>query len=153
MNTEGDSLKMMMNRRSARRCGFTLIELMVVIAIIGVLLAILVPALVRTKYQAHLSGCEHNERAVASAMENYHTEHHVYPPTGTLNPAYNLFSGGFIRNVNLSCPSNLQPYTIETNADGDNYTLTCHGMHHLVLQTIQANFPQYNPASGLLLGP
>jgi len=66
---------------------FTLIELLVVIAIIGVLAALLVPALTRARSAAHGTQCLHNLRQWGIATHLYVLENSDYlPREGTANP-------------------------------------------------------------------
>lgn len=58
---------------------FTLVELLVVIAIIGVLAALLFPALSRAKAQAQSASCKNRLQQIGLSLAMYVTDHHRYP--------------------------------------------------------------------------
>jgi prepilin-type N-terminal cleavage/methylation domain-containing protein/prepilin-type processing-associated H-X9-DG protein len=74
-----------------RRFGFTLIELLVVLAIIGVLVALLLPAVQATRERARQIQCASNLRQLALAIRNYETSHEVLPPSGIVKDSPDTF--------------------------------------------------------------
>ena len=78
-----------------RRRAFTFIELMIVVGIIGVLIALLLPAIQSAREQARRTQCSNNLPQLGIAMGNYASTHMVLPP-GVVNakgPIINLPNG------------------------------------------------------------
>jgi prepilin-type N-terminal cleavage/methylation domain-containing protein/prepilin-type processing-associated H-X9-DG protein len=72
-------------RNQCRRKGFTLVELLVVIAIIGILVALLLPAIQAARESARRTQCTNQVRQMIQAMHN-HTDTYKVFPTGGVEP-------------------------------------------------------------------
>ena len=131
--------------RSSRK-GFTLIELMIVIAIIAILAAILVPNFIRARAQGQVTGCKSNLKNIGTALEMYSTD-----AGGRFPTALARLTPNYLKTV-PTCPSSgTQSYTGGYNyaTNPDAYTVCCAGTNHKAVDA-SANYPQYTSVTGLI---
>jgi prepilin-type N-terminal cleavage/methylation domain-containing protein/prepilin-type processing-associated H-X9-DG protein len=86
--------------------GFTLVELLVVIAIVGILIALLLPAIQAAREAARRMSCQNNLKQIGLAVQNYAQAQHHLPPPKIGAGQYNELGGTFIA---------LLPYLEEAN--------------------------------------
>ncbi len=77
----------MMPRRSVnlQRVGFTLVEMLVVLAVLGILAALLMVSVQSARESARRAGCLNNLRQLGIALHSYHGFHSTFPP-GAIEP-------------------------------------------------------------------
>ena len=68
---------MNMNKKS----GFTLVEIMIVVAIIGLLAAIAIPSFMNSRIRSQTSACQNNLRQISGAKDQYALDHNNTAPT------------------------------------------------------------------------
>lgn len=66
---------------NSRQAGFTLIEIMVVVVILGILAALVVPQVMSRPDQAKVTVAQGDIKAIAAALDMYRLDNHVYPST------------------------------------------------------------------------
>src|ERR1700757_4220917 len=76
------------------RAAFTLVELLVVIAIIGVLVALLLPAIQAAREASRRSSCENNMKQWAIALHSHHDVHKRFPANSDWYPGTYLDENG-----------------------------------------------------------
>lgn len=74
---------------------FTLIELLVVIAIIALLIAILLPAVLLAQRNGYISATQSTMSSIGIALEQYHTDFNMYPPSSAVRTSAIYNNGGF----------------------------------------------------------
>lgn len=96
-------------RRESLR-GFTLVELLVVIAIIGILVALLLPAIQAAREAARRSQCTNNLKQFGIGLLNYHNSNNAFPKGWLVKGT----SDGYYANANTK----ILPYLEETSLHG-----------------------------------
>jgi prepilin-type N-terminal cleavage/methylation domain-containing protein/prepilin-type processing-associated H-X9-DG protein len=89
------------NRLSDKRKGVTLIELLVSISIIGLLVALFLPAVQAVREGARKAQCANNLRQMGLAAAHYHEVFGLYPPVVTTKPSPDLYIGLYSLHVRL----------------------------------------------------
>lgn len=74
-------------RADCSRMGVTMIELIIVIAIVGLLASLILPAVQSMRATARQFQCQNNLKQIVLALHNYHDQHSVLPPWGVFDGA------------------------------------------------------------------
>lgn len=144
----------MLSKLRRKSGGFTLIELMIVIAIIAILAAILVPNFIRARAQGQLTACKSNLKNIGTALEMYSTDWSGKYPTGT---GSTLITPNYLKTI-PQCPaisSNTYVASFGSGALGntqsyrDYYIVSCNTGNHLAV-SVTGNYPAYNGIQGLI---
>ena len=106
-----------------KKSGFTLVEIMIVVLIIGLLAAIAVPNFVKARSKTQTRACIDNMRQIENAIEQYAMEGNT--PTSDL--ATYCGKDKFIKKnaSDMTCPANKDATYSITVADDGTYTITC----------------------------
>jgi prepilin-type N-terminal cleavage/methylation domain-containing protein/prepilin-type processing-associated H-X9-DG protein len=122
---------------SKRRRAFTLVELLVVIAIIGILVALLLPAVQAAREAARRMQCVNNLTQLALAIQNYDMAYGVYPP-GTVQdegPIVNKPEG-----YHHNWMTHLLPYIEERNTyDHVDFSVGVYAEENAPVRQVQIN--------------
>lgn len=142
-----------MLKRQSKNGGFTLIELMVVIAIIAILALIAIPWLMQARFRTYHSACIQNMRNIGTAMEMYAIEHKGLFPDDLDELADP--NKPFLPEM-PTCPTTDFPYGTgyTISSDRDTYLVVCKGMHHLQFPgVVEEDYPQLENGQVSTHGP
>ena len=92
--------------RPTPRHGFTLVELLVVIAVIGILIALLLPAVQQAREAARRIQCASNIKQVALAVQNYESSNKKLPAAGTYADPFSAFYADTYLRIDLKSGTN-----------------------------------------------
>ena len=139
-----------------KKKGYTLIELMIVIAIIGIMASIMIPNFVRARAEAQLSACESNERNLANALNMYAVDNGGNYPTSSGGPGgMTLLLPNYMPGLPV-CPTDQSQYYYKANSSNPKlgFTIYCQGDFTMLLGPTNGgpagspHYPKYSLTGG-----
>lgn len=91
-------------KKTNRKSGFTLVELMIVAAIIAILAAIIIPLLASNRERAKIAEAQNLLGTAATAMKAYYAEHSAFPPDFTADNVGQVTADELGRGIYFTAP-------------------------------------------------
>ncbi|MFN3478575.1 MAG: type II secretion system protein [bacterium] len=109
-----------------KQLGFTLLELMIVVAIISILTLVLIPNFVLVRNEAKLSACQSNLKNASTIVENYAVDNRDLYPVGnfTINDSDSSPLEPYYT-TKLECPTSHREYQYIPNESQNSYWIYC----------------------------
>jgi prepilin-type N-terminal cleavage/methylation domain-containing protein len=144
------------------RRGFTLVELLVVIAIIGVLVALLLPAVQAARESARRTQCGNNLKQLGLAVHNYHDSFNYFPPGGVsygaccATPTYQTWSLAILPHMEQKPLYDRYDFNLP-NEDPVNHAVVQTFLKSQIcpsdLETRKLEMPESGPGAAVLYAP
>ena len=93
--------------KRSNKSGFTLVEIMIVVAIIALLAAIAIPSFLNARTRSQASACQNNLRQISGAVDQYALDHQNTPPGGMAD----LCGSTLYIKTEPQCPATTAKYT------------------------------------------
>jgi prepilin-type N-terminal cleavage/methylation domain-containing protein len=135
-----------MSLKKNNNSGFTMIEMMIVMTIIGIIGVGILPHLMKARCQAQLTACQLNLKAIATAIQTYEVQHKTIPDDLDI-----LREEQFLGSLPI-CPSDGKSYGYEVSRQPDDYTISCEGnFHNLMFDYVEEGYPKFTPSRSIIL--
>lgn len=105
--------------QNAKKSGFSLLEIMIAVVIMGILIVMITPQLLRASGRAQNTACAGNVRTISAALAEYQLIHGQLPTGNSVQQLQALVSDGLLSNDALS-----GNYAIQ-DTDANNISVTC----------------------------
>ncbi len=116
----------MYTQRTRNTQGFGLLELVVTVAIIGIITTLIIPNLLEALDRGRQNATKADIRSIATALERFAIDHQAYPVVDKFADLRGDLEPKYIKKLPLTDGWN-HPWAFETNAHGDTYTLSSPG--------------------------
>ena len=149
MGTNIDYSNLRLPRRQREKCGFTLVELLVVMAIIGILVALLLPAVQSAREASRRLHCSNNLKQMGLALLDYESARRTFPSGSRSHASDNSWTWGFSWHVAILPYCEQENLWSQLDHTGAQALAAGSGLPHTGL--IYQSSPTYNIYNGRLL--
>ena len=144
-----------------KKRGFTMVELIIVVAVIAILASIIIPKMSGARDKAKLAGCKTNMKHISIAFELYANDNQgCYQPSdyATLDSSHSLVAGNYLKRTPM-CPGAGSQETYSYYVNSQEATLPAHRWYLIYCRAtpsrhaalgLDANRPAYHSAKGII---